>query len=394
MIKKLKTSIFILMSIVSTSILSQNSKVDFGDDLKFLKEHQEVVLLKSNDDKSQVVVLPKLQGRVMTSTSNGLKGNSYGWMNYELLKSEKFEKHINPFGGEDRFWMGPEGGQYSIFFKKGTEFTFDNWQTPKELDTEIFEVVSQSESSVSFRKKIQLHNYFGYQFNLQVNRTVAIFNQEQIEEALGVDVTSINSVGFQSVNEIVNTGATKWSKETGLLSIWILGMFNPSENTTVILPYKNTLELNTSYFGAIPPERLTITDDHVLFKGNGTKRFKMGLPPKNVMPFIGSYDAEKKVLTIVSYTFENDDNYVNSEWKIQDKPYAGDVINSYNDGPLENGDQLGPFYELESSSGARELSPNETMKHLHKTFHFEGDQETLNKISRKLLNLELDDLGK
>jgi hypothetical protein len=26
--------------------------------------------------------------------------------------------HINVFGGEDRFWLGPEGGQFSIFFAK------------------------------------------------------------------------------------------------------------------------------------------------------------------------------------------------------------------------------------------------------------------------------------
>ena len=30
------------------------------------------------------------------------------------------KEHVNVFGGEDRFWLGPEGGQYSIFFVKGT----------------------------------------------------------------------------------------------------------------------------------------------------------------------------------------------------------------------------------------------------------------------------------
>ncbi|MDG2385208.1 MAG: hypothetical protein P8N76_26290 [Pirellulaceae bacterium] len=45
-------------------------------------------------------------------------------------------------------------------------------------------------------------------------------------------------------------------------------------------------------------------------------------------------------------------------WKLQDQPYAGDVINSYNDGPLELGKPgLGPFYELETSSRAAALGP-------------------------------------
>ena len=121
-----------------------HSQGTFGHDLNFLKKHQEVITLQENNGKSQLLVLPELQGRVMTSTSNGLKGNSYGWMHYDLLASEKFEDHINAFGGEDRFWMGPEGGQYSIFFKKGTKFTFDNWFTPKELDTEPFDVVEKN----------------------------------------------------------------------------------------------------------------------------------------------------------------------------------------------------------------------------------------------------------
>ena len=45
--------------------------------------------------------------------------------------------------------------------------------------------------------------------------------------------------------------------------------------------------------------------------------------------------------------------YVNSKWEIQQQPYAGDVANSYNDGPPAPGAKpLGPFYELESSSPA------------------------------------------
>ncbi|MBM1107705.1 hypothetical protein JQC67_16230 [Aurantibacter crassamenti] len=390
--KNLNILIVIFMSIVTSNGFSQNSAGNFENDFQFLKKHQEVVLLKSKNNKSQLIVLPKLQGRVMTSTANGLKGNSYGWMHYELLASGQFEEHMNAFGGEDRFWMGPEGGQYSIFFKKGTDFTFDNWYTPKEIDTETYEIVNQTDTSVSFRKKMILDNYNGYRFDIEVNRIVTIFDNSQIAEELAIDLTNVETVGFQSANEIVNTGKEKWSKNTGLLSIWILGMFNPSEKTTVILPYKNELALNTSYFGEIPPERLTITDKHVLFKGNGTKRFKMGVPPQNVMPYIGSYDADKNVLTIVSYSFENDTTYVNSEWKIQDNPYAGDVINSYNDGPLENGEQLGPFYEMESSSSTRELLPKESIKHIHKTYHFEGDKEALNDISKKLLKLDLSDL--
>lgn len=389
---KYLTYLLYCSSILLVSCTSSHPKGSFGYDLNFLKKHQQVITLEENESKSQIILLPELQGRVITSTSRGLEGNSYGWMHYDLIASGKFEEHYNPFGGEDRFWIGPEGGQYSIFFKKGTDFTFDNWFTPKEVDTEAFEVVEQAKNKVSFQKKMHLINYQGAEFDIEVNREVSIFSKSQIENDLRINLMAVDYVGYQSNNEIVNTSTQSWTKEDGLLSIWILGMFMPSENTTVILPFKDSLALNTTYFGTIPEGRLNITDQHVMYKGNGTSRFKMGLPPKNITPYIGSYDADKQMLTIVNYTFEGDTTYVNSVWRKQEKPYAGDVINSYNDGPLENGDQLGPFYELESSSNTKELKAGESIKHIHKTYHFEGSLSALNDISIRLLRKDLNEL--
>lgn len=369
-------------------------KGSFGYDLAFLEQYQEPLTLKANGGKSMVLVSPELQGRVMTSTAGGNYGNSYGWMNYELFESGEFVKQINPFGGEDRFWMGPEGGQYSIFFAPGSDFSFENWSTPPAIDTEPFDVISQSEQEVAFQKSLKLVNYQDFEFNIDVFRTVSIFEKEEVENDLDILLSGdVEFVAFQSDNEILNTGNGSWALESGLLSIWILGMFNPSEHTTVILPYRGDLELNTAYFGAIPPGRLTITDHHVLYKGNGTHRFKLGLPPQNVMPYVGSYDAERQMLTIVSYSFGGDTTYVNSMWEWQEEPYSGDVINSYNDGPLENGDQLGPFYELESSSATGELAPGESIRHIHRTYHFEGKPDVLNRISQKILGIGLDELG-
>ncbi|MCL7764013.1 hypothetical protein MPF19_11340 [Polaribacter sp. Z014] len=394
MTKFLKVSTFLsICFLMMVSCTKSPVKGSFGFDLNFLKTYQKTVTLTENNGKSQLVVLPDYQGRVMTSTANGLEGISYGWTNYDLIASGKFEKHINVFGGEDRFWIGPEGGQYSIFFKKGTSYSFEDWFTPKEIDTEAFSLESQSDTSVALSKKMNLVNAQGTIFNIEVKRTVSIFNKSEIEKDLGIELSeNLNFVGYQSYNEIFNKGTKAWSKETGLLSIWILGMFMPSENTTVILPYKDSLALNTSYFGTIPPGRLTTTDKHVMFKGNGTARFKLGIPPRNVTPYIGSFDADKQTLTIVKYSFKGDTTYVNSVWRDQENPYGGDVINSYNDGPLENGDQLGPFYELETSSSTKELQPNEAIKHIHKTYHFEGDFETLNNISKKLLKKDLNEL--
>ena len=67
-------------------------------------------------------------------------------------------------------------------------------------------------------------------------------------------------------------------------------------------------------------------------------------------------------------------------------------MNAYNDGPLEDGSQMGPFYELESSSPATKLAPGKKLTHYHRTFHFQGNKEGLNKIAKNVLGVELTDI--
>ena len=48
-----------------------------------------------------------------------------------------------------------------------------------------------------------------------------------------------------------------------------------------------------------------------------------------------------------------------------------------------------PFIELESSSSSKELQVNKSMRHIHKTYHFEGKMEELNSIAKKILGVDL-----
>ena len=82
-------------------------------------------------------------------------------------------------------------------------------------------------------------------------------------------------------------------------------------------------------------------------------------------------------------------DYVNSMWELQENPFSGDVANSYNDGPLENGQQMGPFFELESSSYAADLTPGSSLTHIHRTIHLSGDLAKLDSISRKVLGVTI-----
>jgi hypothetical protein len=85
-------------------------------------------------------------------------------------------------------------------------------------------------------------------------------------------------------------------------------------------------------------------------------------------------------------------DYVNSAWEMQEFPFKGDAINSYNDGPLEDGTQMGPFYELETSSPALALKPGETAVYKQSTIHFEGTEEELNAICQQVFGVSLEEV--
>ena len=81
-------------------------------------------------------------------------------------------------GGEERFWLGPEGGQYSIYFKKGDSFAINNWQVPYIIDTVAFDVVESSREKAVFKSQASLTNYSGTKFDLAVERKITILDKD------------------------------------------------------------------------------------------------------------------------------------------------------------------------------------------------------------------------
>jgi hypothetical protein len=375
------------------------SAATFEEDVAFMRKYEEVIVLSSPDGKAQVAVCPAYQGRVMTSSAQGSTGASFGWINRELITSREIRPHINVFGGEDRFWMGPEGGQFAIFFLPGAaEFNLENWQTPASIDSEPFETVSKTKDAASFARRALLQNYSGAWFDVQVDRHIRLLGADTVQKVLGVSCPKgVDVVAYSSENTITNKGADPWKKKTGLLSIWILGMYNASPTTTVVVPFEAGSDaqrgpaVNDEYFGKVPAERLLVKKDVLYFRGDAQYRSKIGLSPQRAKPVLGSYDSASGTLTIARYTKPPGfTDYVNSMWEMQDKPYGGDVVNSYNDGPSAPGKKgLGAFYELETSSPALALPPNASATHVHRTFHFQGPEAQLDDIAKTVLGVGL-----
>ena len=374
------------------------SKGTYAYDAAFLRKHTgKVIELSSADGSSKVLLSADYQGRVMTSTATGDTGTSFGWINYNLISASEKKKQFNPVGGEERFWMGPEGGQYSLYFKGGDSFNIAHWQVPAVIDTETYDVTQPDKSSATFTKHTSLSNYSGTNFDINIVRSIRLLTKEQAAEILQTSIPeTIHFTGFETDNKITNTGNTDWVKDKGLISIWLLGMFTPSSKTTVVIPFHGITNarsyITDNYFGTVPAERLQVKDSVLYFTCDGKYRSKIGLSPLIAKPIAASFDFEKNVLTILLPQVNKNTPYVNSKWEIQKQPYKGDVINSYNDGPLADGTQMGPFYEIESSSPALELKKGETGEYKQTTIHLQGDYVSLKQIALQLLGVDLDDL--
>ncbi len=368
-------------------------KGSFEYDLNFLKEKDSVIVLKNDAGNAQLIVSPKYQGKVFTSTADGFEGKSFGWINYKAFDAE-LDPHMNGYGGEDRLWLGPEGGKYSIFFKPGIKMEFENWHTPPAIDSESWDLNSFTGKTVSMSKDMSLQNYAGTILKIKVNRDIEILENAAIEKALGIHLSeNIKFVGFQTNNILINAGEEAWTEQTGAPCMWNLDMFAPSAKTVIVIPYIENASgkvATTDYFGQIPPDRVIYQNGILLFKADGRSRGKLGIPPHRAKPVAGSYDAENNILTITSFDVDNNGTYLNQEWIPEKDPLVGDAVNAYNDGPLEDGSQMGPFYEIESVSPAAFLKPQAKLSHKHSVFHFIGDKAELNQIATKVLGISLD----
>ncbi|MDN5284911.1 MAG: hypothetical protein JWR38_1185 [Mucilaginibacter sp.] len=376
-----------------TTAVDGAAKGTFAYDLNFLRGKDSIIVLKNNEGIGQVIVSPEYQAKVFTSTADGLKGKSFGWVNYKAFATKGADLHMNGYGGEDRLWLGPEGSKFSLFFKPGTSMVFDKWHTPAAIDKESWKLEASSDKEALLSKNTKMLNYAGTELNIKLERNVRILENADIAQILGIALdTTVKAVAFSTINSIYNVGTNVWDKQSGAPCLWSLDMFTPSPATTIVVPYeeKTTGQVaTTDYFGQIPPDRVKFGNGILYFKADGKSRGKLGVPPNRVKKFAGSYDATNQVLTLITYDFDIKATYLNQEWKTTKDPFIGDAVNAYNDGPLENGTQMGPFYEIESVSPAAFLKPNEKLTHKHCVFHFTGNKEALNKIALKTLGVSI-----
>ncbi len=370
------------------------SSGQYAGDIDFLLKHTDTFELTDATGVGRVAVTPEFQARVMTSTYAGSAGRSLGWINPTAILNKHTTAPFHPFGGEERFWIGPEGGQFAFFFHPDDPFDTKHWFVPPLLDTEPFTLVDRQSNYAVFTRSASLKNRAGYTFDMKIDRSISVLEPDRIRVLLGARPGDpLAMVGYETVNTLTNTGRQKWTEQTGMPSIWLLGMFPATPHTTAVLPIRSggTQKVGPRVvvydtFNKLSGERLQVRENVIYFKADGRFRSKIGIPPQRAMPVLAGYDAKNNVLTIVQYNLpQGTTHYVKSTWETQKQPFAGDVTNSYNDGNLG-------FYELESSSPAANLEPGQSIRHVSRTIHLTGPTESLNLIANEVLGVTLDEI--
>jgi hypothetical protein len=353
-----------------------------------------------------VAVCPAWQGRVMTSSCDGMQGQSFGFVNDEFIKAGKLDPHFNNYGAEERMWLSPEGGQFSLWFAPGKQQVFDDWFTPPAFNEGAWKVVSAPSEPLRMATTMKLGNASGTQFHLDVSRGVRLLGTSDLRKILGeaaagkMAAPGVKCVAYETDNRLTNRGQDM-TNEKGLVSIWILGMLNSGPQTVVIVPYKPGGEaeqgpvVKSDYFGPVPADRLKVLPEAVLLRADGNYRSKIGISQRRARKPVGSIDFRNNVLTLVDFSMPADPTqelYMNNQWGGPlAEPYRGDVVNSYNDGPIAPGKKgLGPFYEIESLSPARALRTGESLAHRHCTIHIQAAPAMLADLAREALGVDLE----
>jgi hypothetical protein len=332
---------------------------------------------------------------------------SVGLVNAAAIGRGDADPQFNNHGGFDRFWLGPEAGQFGLYFPPGAAFDRQVWKVPRDLNAGAFQVRSQDARRVVLERSMEVTNHSGSAFQVHVEREVGMLGAAELPAELGVSLPpGVAHVGAYSRNTIRNAGAAAWTPEKGLVGIWILGMFNPGDRTVIIAPFRAGSDadlgpaFNDAYFGKVSveaPDRLKVLPGAVLLRADSRRVGKVGISQPRTTGLAGSIDFARGLLTVVRFDVAPlPERYGNATWvKPQPEPYRGDTFQTYNSGVA--GDTTGqlpdaPFYELESASPVRPLEPGETLTHRHATHFFQGDLEKLAGLARQVLGVDFEEV--
>jgi hypothetical protein len=298
----------------------------------------------------RVAVCPQWNGRVMTSTCDGLDGTSFGFINVRKINANIEDSPFSYYGGEDQFTFSPTTGGYAV--------------------------TSTNNSEVSLRRTFQTADAAGKLGQFELQRTVSLLDRDGIALVFGEAVdtalnrTDVSAVGFYTANVVQ-------SETKALVSGRLRGMFNATPHTVAVIPYlpndpyDEESSLATNFFGGAPNGRIRHLLQTLLIRADGAGRCQISTLRSWTASVWGMIEFQTGSLTLWSYElpmFSDEDS-----------------VRFYNHGATHPGEQSFPrFYEADILASPQELYPDESLKYSQYTLHLSADNTTLAHLVKNL----------
>ncbi|WP_423737752.1 DUF6786 family protein [Chitinophaga caseinilytica] len=359
---------------------------NFAEDLAFLRDFTSPAILKDSTSKSSIAIVSAWQGRVVTSTVAD-DGRSFGWLNYATIENGK-QYHFSTFGGEDRLLLGPSPDSALQFPAHGSADSATATVIPDPLrDSAVLRQVSSAKGVTVYEGNINLPSAKGTILNAGISRTISLLSRRDLHNYLGADIhRSVHAVGFHTDNIIVNTGTHRWDTAFGTTAIRVRGMFPVSANSIAIIPLKPGG--NVSSAAPLPKERFVVKNNVAFFRADGNFEAELGVKQAAALNFMGIYDPERGVLTVIQFTMPRQAQLYLGETATDAR---AEVFRIRNNGPGDT-NAPGRFLEIQSSSPAALLKPKGRMQHFHRTIHLEGSEKHLGEITKKIFGVTLKEI--
>ena len=327
--------------------------MSYQDALNYLAQKTSVVELYDQLG-GRVAVSPEWNGRVLTSTCDGLKGNSFGCVNARAIDAERYEY----FGGEDHWTISPL--------------------------THPFAIESIRESKAVLQRALQTTDALGKKIELKLSRSISLLNRQKIGVWFGDDVTdaleqeNVSVVAFRTEN-------TVQSHEHAHIASRQRGMFNASPHAFVIISTSPQrfdaapLPMDIDYLGGAPHRRIRHISQALLVRADGLGRCQVTMPYSASPSILGAVDLRQGTLSLWTFDLPGDSEE--------------DIVRIYNSGFTQAyGLDWAAQYEVNCFSAARKLLPTESLVYCQHTLHLAADDSTLGDLVHQLFDVSLEEI--
>ena len=328
--------------------------MSYHDALNYLAQKTSVIELY-NQFGGRVAVCPEWNGRIVTSTCEGLEGDSFGFANVQAMDTGRFED----FGGEDQWTISPLIHSFVVEYIK--------------------------EQKAVLQRTLSMPDANGAPTEFHLSRTISLLNPHNIgtlfddSVAESLDRDNVSVVCFHTEN-------TVWAREPVWVASRQRGMFNASPHRCIIVstPPANEFEPDPfpsiiDYLGNSPHSRIRHLEQAMLIRADGQKGCRVTIPFSHSPPIFGAVELRLGSLTLWTFDVPGDSEE--------------DEILIYNSG-YAHGSKLdwATYYETNCFSAAQNVQPEQLLTYCQGTLHLNAENKILGEIIREVFGVTLEEI--